>query len=84
MISPIAVNDNQIDPEITAGSRAGDLLSYRLSPPYRCLEFIGSGDEDRAEGQSKSARGDVDTADWRYAASIRSDPIRSGPAWSRS
>jgi D-alanyl-D-alanine carboxypeptidase/D-alanyl-D-alanine-endopeptidase (penicillin-binding protein 4) len=53
MISPIAVNDNQIDLEVTAGSRAGDPLSYRLSPPSGYVKFIdrattGSSDSDPA------------------------------------
>ena len=53
MISPIAVNDNQIDLEVTAGTRAGDPLSYRLSPPCGYVKFIdrattGSSDSDPA------------------------------------
>jgi PBP4 family serine-type D-alanyl-D-alanine carboxypeptidase len=53
MISPIAVNDNQIDLEVTAGTRAGDPLSYRLSPSCGYVKFIdrattGSSDSDPA------------------------------------
>ena len=40
MISPIAVNDNQIDIEVTAGTRVGDPLSYRLSSPCGYVKFI--------------------------------------------
>jgi PBP4 family serine-type D-alanyl-D-alanine carboxypeptidase len=39
-ISPIAVNDNQIDIEVTAGVRTGDPLSYRLSPSCGYVKFI--------------------------------------------
>ena len=39
-ISPIAVNDNQIDIEVTAGGQAGDPLSYRLSPSCGYVKFI--------------------------------------------
>jgi PBP4 family serine-type D-alanyl-D-alanine carboxypeptidase len=40
MISPVAVNDNQIDVEVTAGARAGDRLSYRLWPACGYVRLI--------------------------------------------
>ena len=40
MISPVAVNDNQIDIEVTAGAEPGDPLSYRLLPACGYLRLI--------------------------------------------
>lgn len=39
-ISPVAVNDNQIDIRVKAGARAGDRLSYELFPPSGYVRFI--------------------------------------------
>jgi len=39
-ISPVAVNDNQIQLEVKAGSRAGDPLSYRFIPRSGYVRFI--------------------------------------------
>jgi PBP4 family serine-type D-alanyl-D-alanine carboxypeptidase len=40
MISPVSVNDNQIDIEVTAGVEPGDPLSYRLLPACGYLRLI--------------------------------------------
>jgi PBP4 family serine-type D-alanyl-D-alanine carboxypeptidase len=40
IISPVAVNDNQIDIEVTAGLKAGDQLSYRAIPQSSYVRFI--------------------------------------------
>jgi D-alanyl-D-alanine carboxypeptidase/D-alanyl-D-alanine-endopeptidase (penicillin-binding protein 4) len=40
MISPVAVNDNQIDMEFTAGTQVGAPVSYRLSPNCGYVRFI--------------------------------------------
>lgn len=40
MILPMAVNDNHIDLKVTAGTRAGDPLSYCVSPLFGYVKFI--------------------------------------------
>jgi len=40
MISPIAVNDNQIDLEMTPGARVGDPASASSSPQTSYMQFI--------------------------------------------
>lgn len=49
-VSPIAVNDNLIDIEVKAGERAGERLSYRITPPSGYVRFI-----DRATTAPKDA-----------------------------
>jgi len=50
-VSPIVINDNLIDIEVTAGERAGEALSYRISPLSGYVRFI-----DRATTGEKGSR----------------------------
>jgi PBP4 family serine-type D-alanyl-D-alanine carboxypeptidase len=50
IVSPIAVNDNLIDIEVKAGERAGERLSYRITPASGYVRFI-----DRATTAPKDA-----------------------------
>ena len=51
-ISPVSVNDNQIDIEVVAGSMPGDPLTYRLSPPSDYVRFIDHATTAESGGES--------------------------------